>query len=77
MDMTGFGGMMSAMMGVFLFVPLLIVLSIGALIVWALRDRRVANESPEAPLTILQRRYARGDISAEEYERMRTTLARS
>ena len=77
MDMTGFGGMMSAMMGVFLLVPLLIVLSIGALIVWALRDRRVANESPEAPLTILQRRYARGDISAEEYERMRTTLARS
>jgi len=77
MDMTGFGGMMSAMMGVFLLVPLLIVLSIGALIVWALRDRRLANESPEAPLTILQRRYARGDISAEEYERMRTTLARS
>ena len=76
MDMTGFGGMMSAMMGVFLLVPLLIVLSIGALIVWALRDRRVANESPEAPLTILQRRYARGDISTEEYERMRMTLAK-
>ncbi len=75
MDMTNFGGMMSAMMGVFLLVPLLVVVSIGALIVWALRDRRVANESPEPPLTILQRRYARGDISTEEYERMRTTLA--
>ena len=46
-----------------------------ALIVWALHDRRGANGSPEAPLTILQRRYARGDISTEEYERMRTTLA--
>jgi uncharacterized membrane protein len=76
MEMTDFGGMMGAMMGIMLLVPLLIVLSIGALIVWALRDRRVANESPEAPLTILQRRYARGDISTEEYERMRTTLAR-
>jgi uncharacterized membrane protein len=77
MNMTDIGGMMGAMMGVFLLVPLLVVVGIGALIVWALRERHVANESPEAPLMILQRRYARGDLSFEEYERMRTTLTRS
>lgn len=31
--------------------------------------------APEAPLTI-PRRYARGDVGTEEYERMRVTLTK-
>lgn len=32
------------------------------------------RETPEDALAILERRYARGDISAEEFEQMRRTL---
>jgi len=75
--MPDISGMMGVMMAMFLIVPVLIVAVIGALIIWALRDRRTGGETAETPLTILQRRYARGDISTEEYERIRATLAKS
>jgi putative membrane protein len=32
------------------------------------------NDSPESPLDILKRRYARGEISKAEYEQMRRDL---
>ena len=34
------------------------------------------NPSQEAPLAILQRRYARGEIGPDEYERIRSDLLR-
>jgi putative membrane protein len=33
-----------------------------------------SNDSPESPLDILKRRYARGEISKAEYEEMRRDL---
>ena len=33
-------------------------------------------EAPEAPLAIVQRRYARGDVGVEEYERIRATFTK-
>ncbi len=48
------------------------------LLTWSVR--RVRNESRTTrdgvPLAILQRRYARGEIGSEEYERVRSDLLR-
>lgn len=33
-----------------------------------------ASSSPDDPLTILQRRYARGEIGRDDYERIRSDL---
>jgi len=72
------GGTMGLMMAVMLLIPLLLIALIAALFVWAMRATGTAERgTPEAPLTILQRRYARGDLGAEEYERMRATLTKS
>lgn len=72
-------GMMVVMMALFFLIPLLVIVVIAALVVWAIRSQGVPaqSESGEAPLIILQRRYARGDIGAEEYERLRATLTKS
>jgi uncharacterized membrane protein len=78
MPYTMDGGTMGWMMAVNLLIPLLVLALIAALLVWAVRATGTAERgTPEAPLTIAQRRYARGDLGAEEHERMRATLTRS
>ena len=75
MDPTTMGWMMAIM----LLIPVLVIGLIAALFVWTVRSTRPASDhgTAEAPLAILQRRYARGDLGAEEYERMRATLTKS
>lgn len=70
------GGMMSWMMALMVLIPLLVIVLAAAVIAWAIRSSRGTPhaDAPEAPLTILQRRYARGDLGTDEYERMRATL---
>ncbi len=79
MPYTMDGGTMGWMMALMLLIPLLLIALNAALFVWAVRATGSTAErgAPEAPLTILQRRYARGDLGAEEYERMRVTLTKS
>ena len=79
MPYTMDGGMMGWMMALMLLIPTLTIVLIAALIVWMVRSTRPApgQDAPDAPLTILQRRYARGDVGADEYERVRATLAKS
>lgn len=83
--MMGFG-----MMWLFMALPfLLVVAGLILLGMWFVRqiDRRNSDVSngaragagvneagAETPLAILQRRYAGGDISAEEYARIRADL---
>ena len=71
--MAGAAGWMMVFM---LLVPLLFIVLAAALIAWAIRAGSYAQgaDAPEAPLTILQRRYARGDLGTDEYERIRATL---
>ncbi len=79
MPYTMDGGTMGWMMAVMLLMPLLAIALIAALFVWVVRatGHPADRGALDAPLTILQRRYARGDVGAEEYERMRVTLTRS
>jgi uncharacterized membrane protein len=59
---------------------LAILAGIALLIIWAIRTlpgssfMRAAPLAPEAPLDILARRFASGEITPEEYERARDVL---
>lgn len=75
----GQSGPMGPMMGfgwLMLLFWLLVVTGVILLVTWAVR--RLASQEDgagaEAPLAILQRRYARGEIGREEYERIRGDL---
>ena len=64
------------MMGSFLIVPLLLI----GLVAYLLGSRPQSNQTGPAPTgqtppEILKARYARGEISREEYEQMRRDLA--
>lgn len=67
----GYGGM-------FMWIIFLIV--VGFLIYFIVRSRRIDNRIPEqgeSPLDILKRRYAKGEITKEEYEQMKNDLERA
>lgn len=76
------GGMMSGGMGPWMLVgwivPLLVLIGLGALAVWAIRTlagdsggRRSGSDA----LQVARERYARGEIDREEFERIRSDLA--
>lgn len=75
------GGMMWFGIVMMLF-GLLVFAGIILLAVWAIarlaRNERQTSNTPsgssEDAITILQRRYARGEITREEYERIRSDL---
>jgi putative membrane protein len=86
--MLGMGGMMGGMMGqsgamtwpgvMVIASWLLVVVGVVLLLIWSFR--RFRNRTPsavdESPLTILQRRYARGELGPDEYARIREDLLR-
>jgi putative membrane protein len=83
------GDMMNYMMGFGILMILsvaLVIIGIILLVIWLVRHssrgsnsssagaRATDNSGEEAPLAILKRRYARGEIGPEEYERIRADL---
>ena len=56
------------------FVLALVVLLLAA-VVWMIRASRRQVVGPETPLTILQRRLARGEVSLEQFETIKRQLA--
>ena len=71
----GFGG--SQMMspfggGLFMLLGLVLIIVLAA---WVLRRPSGGTPSQLSPMDILKARYARGEISREEYERMKQDLA--
>jgi putative membrane protein len=66
-----FMGFLMMLFGFLIFVGILL------LIIWVVV--RFARQSGgiigESPLDVLKKRYARGEISQEEYERMKTELS--
>lgn len=87
MGMMGPGGM-GGMMGqsgpmtwsgmVMIASWLLVVVGVVLLLIWSVRRfrNRIPSAVDESPLTILQRRYARGELGPEEYARIREDLLR-
>ncbi|MBW7941873.1 MAG: SHOCT domain-containing protein [Candidatus Kuenenia stuttgartiensis] len=53
------------------FIPLLIIL-----IVYLLFKNNSQSKDQETPLEILKRRYAKGEITKEEYEQMKSDLSK-
>ncbi|MBI4536398.1 MAG: SHOCT domain-containing protein [candidate division NC10 bacterium] len=79
MGWGGYGGYGMGILG-WLFMLLfwgLIIAGLVLVVRWLWDRGRSGTDSAsgEAPLDILKRRYARGEISREEYERMRQDLA--
>ncbi|WP_148415535.1 SHOCT domain-containing protein [Haloferax sp. KTX1] len=58
-------------MGLLLAVPLYLVFAFGR------RGRGTDSETDERPLSVLRTRYARGELSDDEFERRRERLKRS
>lgn len=60
----------------FHFFWILVVIGIILLIVWIVRQpgRQESAHREELPLDILKKRYARGEISKEEFERMKKDI---
>jgi len=59
------------------WVVVLAVLVILFAFVWAIRHASRSAPRAEVPLDILKRRYARGEVSAEQFETMKRQLAQS
>ena len=71
--MMGGGLMMTGMvLGLFLFLGL--VVAAGLAIVWLVRRTQEPPRLAETPHEILQRRFARGDITAEQYAQLKEHL---
>ena len=61
--------------GMFMWIIFLIV--IGLLIYFVVQAQKTKGQTPtqnESPLDILKRRYAKGEIAREEYEKMKKDL---
>ena len=64
----GYGGM---------FIWIIFLIVIGFLIYFIIKAQKTKSQTPtqnESPLDILKRRYAKGEIAKEEYERMKKDL---
>jgi len=61
--------------GAFMWVIFLFVLVVAVyFIVQALKSKNSAPEARETPLDILKKRYAKGEITKEEFDRMKKDL---
>ena len=60
-------------MALMMFLSLAFLVAIVLVVVWTVNRSRPGGT--ENPLDILKRRYARGEITKEEYERMKQELS--
>ena len=74
-------GMMGGGMWIWMFfniiIWILVILGIVLLVVWVVRKTRIGERSrvEESALEILKKRYARGEISKEEYEEKKRDIS--
>lgn len=72
----GWGGAINPWWGVLsILFGTLVVAGLGLLVVWAVRQAGPGEAGRgRSPLDILKERYARGDLTREQYEQMRRDL---
>lgn len=84
MGMMGGGMMSGGTMGNNIITPwwilgwLLVIAAIAAIglaIVWTMRRPNRADQPGDTPLTILKRRYAAGEIDADQFEKMKVQVS--
>ena len=64
----GYGGM-------FMWILVLVVLGVAIyFIVQSAKSKNVSGQAAETPLDIIKKRYARGEITKEEFDRMKKEL---
>ena len=66
------GNMLMMVISVLLFIGFVVIIVLAVL--WVIRRRRGRDQAAESPLEILKRRYARGEIDAEQYETIKGEL---
>jgi putative membrane protein len=71
--MYGYGmhGMGGPFMGI-MWIVILVLIGVGIYIIFKNKD--LASDAGETPLDILKKRYAKGEITKEEYEQMKEDL---
>lgn len=84
MGMMGGGMMSGGMMGGNVITPwwilgwllvIAVIAVIGLAIVWTIRRSGRADQAGDTPLTILKRRYAAGEIDADQFEKMKVQVS--
>jgi putative membrane protein len=61
--------------GHFMMIPLLILLIVAVyLVARNARRKHEAHTDPDTPLEIIRKRYAKGEITKEQYENLKTDL---
>ena len=76
--MGGPGGGWGPMMGygfVGVFMWIIFIAIIGLLIYFIMQATKGGNRAGETPLEILKKRYAKGEITKEEFDRMRKDIS--
>ena len=64
----GYGGM-------FMWILFLIILGVAIyFIVQSTKSKNVSGQSQETPLDVIKKRYAKGEITKEEFDRMKKEL---
>lgn len=73
--MGGWGMAANPWWGMVMLIPwAAIVAGLALLVIWAVRQSGTAGGTKHGPLDILKERYARGEITREQYEQMRRDL---
>ena len=64
----------AGMGGGFMLIFWLLIILIVVLLIKANSNKSDSNQQPETPLEILEKRYARGEIDEEEFQRRKKQL---